>query len=170
MPFLFILGNFNNKSAKPRVPKCRAVLSGREPGALLQRQTTSASHQVAGVIWMPDSHLEPLLQMSLSYTVHDTAPILYTMQLLVRGKQYWDAAETPKISMAYLKMGFAGGGNRQLHSTCHLLHPISHLNPMRLAGRHQAPILGDVVGPALRLTAMLLSKTTALVQIRSLFM
>ena len=68
------------------------------------------------------------------------------------------AAEIPELSVACLKMGFAGGGNRQLHSIRHLLHQISHPSPMRLTRRHQAMIRGDVVGPAPLLAAMLLLK------------
>lgn len=80
MLFLFILGNFN-KSTKPRLPECRAVLSGREPRALLQLRMTSMSHQVTGTIWMPDSLLvTPFGNVIVlyyawhrSYTIHNAA-------------------------------------------------------------------------------------------------
>lgn len=80
MLFLFILGNFN-KSTKPRLPECRAVLSGREPRALPQLRMTSMSHQVAGTIWMLDSLLvTPFGNVIVlhyawhrSYTIHNAA-------------------------------------------------------------------------------------------------
>lgn len=80
MPLLFVLGNFN-KSAKLRVPKCRTVLSRREPRALLQLWMTPTSRQVAGAIWMPDSLLgTPFWDVTVlyyiqhsSYTIHNAA-------------------------------------------------------------------------------------------------
>lgn len=151
MLFLFILGNFN-KSTKPRLPECRAVLSGREPRALPQLRMTSMSHQVAGTIWMLDSLLVTPFGnvIVLHYAWHRS----YTIHNAAAGARepVWEAEEPPELSTACLKTGFAGGGIR------HLLHQICHPSPTRLTGRHRARICG---GPCPALTAMLLLKDTS---------
>ena len=113
--------------------------------------------------WNPFGHLTVLCYTwHSSDTIHDAAAGEREPALRCSGD--------PRAHMMCLKMGFAGGGDRQLHSTHHLLHQFPIRVPRGSHGSTKPWSGGTRRALPLCLLPQSRSRTPALVRICSLFM